>query len=354
MEPGADPRGRADRQRQDHRRELPRRGDRGRQGHPPFDNPLKSDAGFLVLRGNLFDSAIMKTSVISTEFRERYLSNPDDPEAFEGRGGRVRRAGGLPRPDRRSVARRSTSTRCCSCAAPARSAIRARRRSSTCAPPDYLIKQGITRAAVHRRRPPVGHLGLALDPQRLARGGGRRRPRDAADRRPGADRPQQGHGRHPDRRRGTGSARGPSSRLAAAIAYPEAQTPWQEIQRASSASSETGAMLEGGEEIPAHRPDQGHPARQPLRRCGGGLTHASARLWRCAAMASAAVAGWMIEGRGVPRSGGAAMIVGSRGKRSLRVGSAAELAEAASGRSFRPSRRQLLAPVDHQDPAHSW
>jgi dihydroxy-acid dehydratase len=50
----------------------------------PFERPLKKEAGFLVLRGNLFDSAIMKTSVISEEFRERYLSNPGDPEAFEG------------------------------------------------------------------------------------------------------------------------------------------------------------------------------------------------------------------------------------------------------------------------------
>jgi dihydroxy-acid dehydratase len=49
-----------------------------------FDTPLKRDAGFLVMRGNLFDSAIMKTSVISARFRERYLSNPHDPEAFEG------------------------------------------------------------------------------------------------------------------------------------------------------------------------------------------------------------------------------------------------------------------------------
>ena len=51
----------------------------------PCDAPLKARAGFLVLRGNLFDSAIMKTSVISPEFRQRYLANPDDPEAFEGR-----------------------------------------------------------------------------------------------------------------------------------------------------------------------------------------------------------------------------------------------------------------------------
>ena len=49
-----------------------------------FDQPLMTDAGFLVLGGNLFESAIMKTSVISPEFRERYLANPEDPEAFEG------------------------------------------------------------------------------------------------------------------------------------------------------------------------------------------------------------------------------------------------------------------------------
>src|SRR5216684_2613796 len=50
-----------------------------------YDKPLVKDAGFLVLRGNLFDSAIMKTSVISKEFRDRYLINPKDPNAFEGR-----------------------------------------------------------------------------------------------------------------------------------------------------------------------------------------------------------------------------------------------------------------------------
>lgn len=50
-----------------------------------FGNPLKKDAGFIVLKGNLFDNAIMKASVISKEFRDRYLSNPKDPEAFEGR-----------------------------------------------------------------------------------------------------------------------------------------------------------------------------------------------------------------------------------------------------------------------------
>jgi dihydroxy-acid dehydratase len=48
-------------------------------------DPLKPHAGFINLKGNLFDSAIMKTSVISPEFRDRYLSNPKDPEAFEGK-----------------------------------------------------------------------------------------------------------------------------------------------------------------------------------------------------------------------------------------------------------------------------
>ncbi len=50
-----------------------------------YDAPMKAQSGFLNLKGNLFDSAIMKTSVISEEFRTRYLSNPKDPNAFEGR-----------------------------------------------------------------------------------------------------------------------------------------------------------------------------------------------------------------------------------------------------------------------------
>ena len=50
----------------------------------PFERPLVAAAGFSVVRGNLFDSAIMKLSVVSDEFRRRYLSNSDDPDAFEG------------------------------------------------------------------------------------------------------------------------------------------------------------------------------------------------------------------------------------------------------------------------------
>ncbi len=51
----------------------------------PYTAPMKKQAGFKVLKGNLFDSAIMKTSVISQDFRQRFLSNSKDKNAFEGR-----------------------------------------------------------------------------------------------------------------------------------------------------------------------------------------------------------------------------------------------------------------------------
>ncbi len=51
----------------------------------PYEKPMKEKAGFLNLKGNLFDSGIMKMSVISKEFQDRYLSNPADPMAFEGK-----------------------------------------------------------------------------------------------------------------------------------------------------------------------------------------------------------------------------------------------------------------------------
>lgn len=62
---------------------------RGKKSENPdvirtFDTALVLAAGFKVISGNLFDSAIMKLSVLSEEFRERYLNNPDDPNAFEG------------------------------------------------------------------------------------------------------------------------------------------------------------------------------------------------------------------------------------------------------------------------------
>ncbi|SDG59536.1 dihydroxy-acid dehydratase [Onishia taeanensis] len=50
-----------------------------------YANPLVAHAGFLNLKGNLFDSALMKTSVIATDFRQRFLEDPEDPNAFEGK-----------------------------------------------------------------------------------------------------------------------------------------------------------------------------------------------------------------------------------------------------------------------------
>jgi dihydroxy-acid dehydratase len=50
-----------------------------------FKKPLMERAGFIVLKGNLFDSAIMKTSVISQSFKENFLSRPGDEGVLEGR-----------------------------------------------------------------------------------------------------------------------------------------------------------------------------------------------------------------------------------------------------------------------------
>ena len=50
----------------------------------PYDQPLKENAGFMVLSGNLFDSGLLKTSVIDEEFRAKYLERPGDLNAWEG------------------------------------------------------------------------------------------------------------------------------------------------------------------------------------------------------------------------------------------------------------------------------
>lgn len=51
----------------------------------PMNSPIRKNAGFINLSGNLFDSAIMKTSAISENFRKKYLSSPDTPNSFKGR-----------------------------------------------------------------------------------------------------------------------------------------------------------------------------------------------------------------------------------------------------------------------------
>jgi dihydroxyacid dehydratase/phosphogluconate dehydratase len=67
------------------RENIEGRGTADREMISSWAAPLRPQAGFLVLRGNLFDFAIMKTSVISPEFRSRYLSTPGMEDIFEGR-----------------------------------------------------------------------------------------------------------------------------------------------------------------------------------------------------------------------------------------------------------------------------
>ena len=101
----------------------------------PFGNPLMKDAGFIVLRGNLFDAAIMKTSVIGPEFRARYLSNPADPEAFEGTAIVFDGPEDYHRRIDDPALGITTKTPCWSCAALGRSAIPAPPKSSICGRP---------------------------------------------------------------------------------------------------------------------------------------------------------------------------------------------------------------------------
>ena len=51
----------------------------------PLSDPVEEHGGMVVLTGNFFESAVMKTSVVSDDFEARYLSDPDDPGAFEAR-----------------------------------------------------------------------------------------------------------------------------------------------------------------------------------------------------------------------------------------------------------------------------
>ena len=269
-EAGPDPRGRADRQRQDHRRELPQhRRSRTTRSSGRFDNPLKKDAGFLVLRGNLFDSAIMKTSVISPEFRERYLNNPAHPGMFEGKAvvfdgpedyhHRIddpaleidehtllfmRGAGPIGYPGAAEVVNMR--------------------------PPDYLIKKGVTALACigdGRQSGTSGSPSILNASPEAAAGGNLAHP---ADRRPGADRPQQGRGRYPDLRRG-------NRRRAATILAADGRLQISRAARrrgrkssaASSASSATARCSKPAVKYQRIAQTDGLAARQPLGRLSG-------------------------------------------------------------------------------------
>ncbi|WP_375393412.1 IlvD/Edd family dehydratase [uncultured Sphingomonas sp.] len=211
----------------------------------PFATPLKEAAGFVVLRGNLFDAAIMKTSVISPEFRARYLTNPDDPEAFEGPAivfdgpedyhRRIddpalgittetlmfmRGAGPIGYPGGAEVVNMR--------------------------PPAYLIREGIHALPCIGDGRQSGTSGspsiLNASPEAAAIGG-------LALLRTG-DRVRIDLGR------GTADVLIPDDELAerrrilveaGGYRYPESQTPWQQIQRSLVGQFDTGAILEGAE-----------------------------------------------------------------------------------------------------------
>jgi dihydroxy-acid dehydratase len=223
----------------------------------PFADPLKEEAGFIVLRGNLFDSAIMKTSVISPEFRARYLSNANDPEAFEGPAvvfdgpedyhHRIddpalgitpetllfmRGAGPIGYPGAAEVVNMR--------------------------PPAYLIREGVGALPCIGDGRQSGTSGspsiLNASPEAAAMGG-------LALIRTG-DRVRIDLGR------GTADVLIPDEELAerrralteaGGYPYPRSQTPWQSIQRSLVGQLETGAILEGAERFQRLAQDAGLP-----------------------------------------------------------------------------------------------
>jgi dihydroxy-acid dehydratase len=213
----------------------------------PFGNPLREDAGFVVLSGNLFDSAIMKTSVISADFRARYLSNPDDPDAFEGPvvvfdGPEDYHA----RIDDPAVGIDASTLLVMRGAGPigypgAAEVVNMRA-------PAYLLREGVANLPCLGDGRQSGTSGspsiLNASPEAAAGGGlGLLKSGDRV---------------RIDLARGTAdvliSAEELAQRRAAldaagGYAYPPSQTPWQSIQRSLVGQMESGAILEGAEQF---------------------------------------------------------------------------------------------------------
>lgn len=221
----------------------------------PFEQPLRPAAGFLILTGNLFDAAIMKTSVISDAFRARYLSNPADPEAFEGRAfvfdgpedyhQRIddpalgitesdllfmRGTGPVGFPGSAEVVNMRPPAYLIKAGITALPCLGDGRQSGTSGSPSILnaspeaaaggnlaILQSGDRVRVDLRR---GHVDLLVPPEEIAR---RRAALDAAG----------------------------------GYAYPVSQTPWQELQRGCVGQLATGAVLEFA--VKFHGVAQKHP-----------------------------------------------------------------------------------------------
>lgn len=211
----------------------------------PFEDPILPAAGFLVLRGNLFDSAIMKTSVISDDFRARYLSNPDDPDAFEGP---VVVFDGPEdyhhRIDDPALGITAETLLIMRGAGPigypgAAEVVNMR-------PPDYLITAGVRSLPCLGDGRQSGTSGspsiLNASPEAAALGGLallRDGDRVRIDLKAGTANMLVSDAELAERRRALDAAGG--------YPYPASQTPWQEIQRSLVGQMEGGAILEGSE-----------------------------------------------------------------------------------------------------------
>nr|WP_315382552.1 IlvD/Edd family dehydratase [uncultured Sphingomonas sp.] len=212
-----------------------------------FEAPLVNEAGFIVLRGNLFDAAIMKTSVIGPEFRDRYLSNPNDPEAFEGPvvvfdgpedyHHRIDDPATGITPDTLLVMRGAGPI-----GYPGAAEVVNMRA------PAYLIREGV------HALPCIGdgrQSGTSASPSILNAS-----PEAAAM--GGLALLKTGDRVRIDLNRGTADVLIPADELAerrrvlaeaGGFAYPASQTPWQAIQRAVVGQMNTGAILEGAEQF---------------------------------------------------------------------------------------------------------
>ncbi|MEN3745990.1 IlvD/Edd family dehydratase [Sphingomonas sp. HF-S3] len=211
----------------------------------PIDRPLSEASGFLVLRGNLFDAAIMKTSVIGPEFRKRYLSDPADPNAFEGPvvvfDGPEDYHARIDDPvlaitDRTLLVMRGAGP----IGYPGAAEVVNMR------PPAYLIRQGV------HSLPCLGdgrQSGTSASPSILNAA-----PEAAAM--GGLALLRSGDRVRVDLGRGTVdllasteelTARRDALKAEGGYPYPPAQTPWQQIQRALVGQLDTGAILEGSE-----------------------------------------------------------------------------------------------------------
>ena len=210
-----------------------------------FADPLRADAGFIVLRGNLFDSAIMKTSVISPEFRDRYLSNPNDPEAFEGPAvvfdGPEDYHARIDDPALRITDRSLLFMRGAGPIGYPGAAEVVNMRA-----PAYLIREGVHALPCIGDGRQSGTSGspsiLNASPEAAAMGGLallRTGDRVRIDLRRGTVNALVSDPEMADRRAALVAAGG--------YAYPASQTPWQEMQRAVVGQLQTGAILEGAD-----------------------------------------------------------------------------------------------------------